>query len=356
MFPYAGSYRTAAGGTMVVTLQGWLIDLGSGSVSALSETGDPALFLLSPGFGGTPADGTVRFTAASAGAGDRLEQDGEGGGRVSATRLPVTRHDVRIQSGDASLAGTVVEPAVPGPRPGVVITHGSGRQVRQDADLFTNLFASLGFTVLTYDKRGTGDSGGAYPGERATDGNLNAYAADLVAVTRYLRGVPGVAGSRVGVYGGSQAGWVIPLAAQELPWLGFAVVAVGPAVTVSQQELYATMSGNGAFVPAASDDQIDADVRAAIGGFDPTPSLRRLTAPALWLLGGRDLHVPTRVSAANLAALRRPNLTVHVSPEADHALLATAHGLDAEDAMATRFAPDALAAIEAWVRDVGLVR
>lgn len=355
IFPFAGAYRTPEGGTVVVTQQGWLVDLRTGSVLTLSPLPGVGAFATGAGFAASPPQGTTRFTTGAAGTASGLVEQSPGGGTVAAARVVLQRREVRIRSGDATLAGTIVEPPGPGPRPGIVITHGAGTQVRQDADLFTILFAGLGFSVLTYDKRGVGDSGGTYPGERATESNLQQYAADLVAVMQYLQTAPGVDRTRVGVYGGSQAGWVIPLAAAQLPSFGFAVVAVGPAVTVTQQERYAAFSGDGAFVPPDADVVVDAAVRATSGGFDPAPALRRLTAPVLWLLGGNDRHVPTRVSAANLASLGRPNITVTVVPGADHALLDTPNGLDSEDATASRFAPAVFDAITAWARHAGLV-
>jgi hypothetical protein len=53
----------------------------------------------------------------------------------------------------------------PGAHPGIVVAHGSERGTRILYGIWVGLYASLGFTVLTYDKRGAGDSTGRWPGE-----------------------------------------------------------------------------------------------------------------------------------------------------------------------------------------------
>jgi len=93
-----------------------------------------------------------------------------GGRPLHAARLAFKETEVKIQAQGAVLAGTITEPLAAGPHPGIVIIHGSGPGPRIDYGTWVGAYASLGLTVLAYDKRGNGSSTGAYPGERAAPG------------------------------------------------------------------------------------------------------------------------------------------------------------------------------------------
>ena len=63
-------------------------------------------------------------------------------------------------NGDAKLAGTLIIPEGTAPRPAIALLHGSGPLTRHSFGPYPLFFASQGFAVLTYDKRGTGASTG----------------------------------------------------------------------------------------------------------------------------------------------------------------------------------------------------
>jgi len=57
------------------------------------------------------------------------------------------------------------------------------------------------------------------------------------------------------------------------------------------------LSGQGEHPAALSDEAIDKEVlRRGPGGVDPIPWIRTLRIPALWVYGGRDRHIPSRLS------------------------------------------------------------
>ncbi len=124
-------------------------------------------------------------------------------------RLPVRTLEVRF----GTLAGTLWIPAGAGKHAAVAIAHGSGVTPRQFAGPLPAYFASRGLVVLAYDKRGTGQSAGPYPGEAATTRNVDLYARDAAAAVRFLAAQPEVDRAKVGLAGQSQAGWVMALAA-----------------------------------------------------------------------------------------------------------------------------------------------
>jgi alpha-beta hydrolase superfamily lysophospholipase len=213
-------------------------------------------------------------------------------------------------------------PEGPGPFPGVVIVPAAGR--RQTIDLlqgWTNRFTALGFAVLRYDKRGTGSSSGRYRdvNPRSSLEVIPELAADAAAAAETLRRTAGIDTARIGLAGGSQAGWVIP-EAQGLARARFAVILSGPAVSVGLEIRHARRFADGLDSLA-----LRADLLAFRGerGYDPRQALERMRIPAIWLLGSRDERVPVPETVTILESLGardgRP-WTVHVFPGANHQL------------------------------------
>jgi pimeloyl-ACP methyl ester carboxylesterase len=66
------------------------------------------------------------------------------------------------------------------------------------------------------------------------------------------------------------------------------------------------------------------DFWSAVGNFDPLPYWRRVTIPALVLLGDRDSNVPSQQSRDRLNALSKENLRVVVFEGSGHGLEAPA--------------------------------
>jgi pimeloyl-ACP methyl ester carboxylesterase len=138
----------------------------------------------------------------------------------------------------------------------------------------------------------------------------------------------------------------------------FLVVFSGPAVTANENDLYQDLTGQGERPQQLSNRQIDAQVLSrGRGGIDPMPWIRNLRIPVLWLYGGRDEHIPARLSVRRLEPLvRKPgrDFSVDVFPDANHALVETRTGLTSEMLRSDRFAPELFAAVAAWLRRHGL--
>src|SRR5262245_37276703 len=79
---------------------------------------------------------------------------------------PAVAHSVDgvFASDGARLAYTLRFPGGPPPYPAVVVVHGSGEITRSVQAYFTNQLVAKGLAVLSYDKRGTGQSEGVYEG------------------------------------------------------------------------------------------------------------------------------------------------------------------------------------------------
>lgn len=215
------------------------------------------------------------------------------------------------------------------PVPAFVLVHGSGPVTRAHVRGDVRRLVRRGFAVLAYDKRGAGASSGVYA-QRGGDGAetwLRQLAADAARAFDALAGMPAVDAQRRGFFGASQAGWIIPLAAEltrERP--RFNVILSGAAVSTGAEQYYSDLTGDGARAARVTDRaEVERLTLAFSGGagFDPLPVLAANRVPTLWLLGARDLSVPTFASAQVLESIRtngNDTHTVIVYATADHGL------------------------------------
>src|SRR5262249_54344925 len=193
-------------------------------------------------------------------------------------RLDVRQYEVRFPNGKTTLAGTLTMPPGAWPHPAVVYVSGSGNTLREESHWLDGLFVSHGIAVLAYDKRGVGQSGGVCPGSLASETTIATLAGDAAAA-RCLSALPGIDRGRVGFYGISQGGWIIPQAAVRANGVAsWAVIESGPTVTQGESDTFASFAESQAIA--------DAEAQAhALGpsGYDPAPWIRQLTAPVVWL-------------------------------------------------------------------------
>ena len=349
---YSGAYRTAANSVYVVNGHGHLLNLQDSSFRQFYPTATPDRFTIGHSFAiPSPVEAEVSFHMAGSRA-DQLTIKPPTGSPVAAGRLLFKETEVQIPTtGGAVLAGTVTEPLTPGPHPGIVIVHGSGPGPRIDYGVWVGLYASLGLTVMAYDKRGNGSSTGKYPGEYPSDAALEIYATDAAATLRFLSSWPAVNPNRVGFHGGSQAGWVVPLAiARHQAPAAFVVLVSCPAVTVDQQGVWASFSNGSTTLPSALPEAMDAEVRATTSsGYVPATVLATIRQPMLWANGAADRQVPTTVNAEILRSLHHPNWDIEILPGVDHGLFENSSGLEGDDAKATKLASGLRDLIATWL-------
>jgi dienelactone hydrolase len=248
---------------------------------------------------------------------------------------------VRFTCEGAVQSGTIYMPAGEGPHPGVVWVFGDGpeRRLNYGAPL-VSMLVQAGVAVLSYDKRGVGESQGVCcPGDSQ---HFNLLAADAVGAVNVLRSMPAVDPRRVGLVGASQAAWVVAVAAARSRSIAFTAVGSGPTVTNGEELLYSLLTGEeGGGGGVLSKQAISYRLKqAGPSGFDPLPFLRQITVPGLWLYGAKDQSIPTDPCIAILEQLRREgkDLTIVVYPNAGHGLLDTPPS-----------DPDALPTLVRWV-------
>ena len=293
---------------------------------------------------------------------------------VPGKQIPLEVTNVTFQGAGVRLAGRLVMPQGSGRVPIVVLVHGSEHDSALKYYSLQRQFPAVGIGVFVYDKRGTGKSGGLYTQ------NYLLLADDAIAAMNEAKRLAGTRAGRIGYQGGSQGGWVAPLAAKIAP-VDFVIVGFGLAVSPLDEVREATAfdltsRGYGPDVVAkamhiadavsaviVSDfrkgyDQLDA-VKAKYGkepwfkyvrgdiafylletpeaklreqgpvllagvpaNYDPMPVLRNLDTPQLWILAADDHDAPSAETERRLRALQAKGkpITVAVFPNTEHGI------------------------------------
>jgi dienelactone hydrolase len=294
-----------------------------------------------------PTVGTATFTAAGA-----VWQG------TTASRVPIQEQEVFVRSGAALLACTLAIPPGSGRRAAVVFAHGAGVAPRSFNSINSLFFNHLGLATLSCDKRGVAQSGGAYPGEFPSQAAVNQYARDVEAQARFMAAQPEIDAARVGVAGASQAGWIMPVAAAREQAIRFMVGFVSPSLTQGETDLWASLNDQGRSPPTRTDEEMEADVRrSGPSGVDPMPSIRAMRIPALWLYGGKDRTVPSRLCVERLDPITREpgrDFSYRVFPGGTHGLVLTQNGLLDEQARSSRMVEGLYGTIRDWLSARGL--
>jgi len=250
---------------------------------------------------------------------------------ANAQNPSVTQHDVSFISQGVTLRGALYLPDKT-PFAAVVWVDGAGKTRRNPG--LAGFLAGRGLATLTYDKRGVGESGGVYAGQEVGTNNVSRenlalLASDAAAALQFLHGEAELRGVPLGFIGGSQAGWIIPLAAVKNHGARFMVLWSGAVETTHEDILFEHLALPD---PTFWDHRTHEEVRKIMAAtadtlawpdFDPRSPLSRLTIPGLWLFGGRDRNVDVDLSIARLKPLiaaGHPNYTFRLFPEYDHQL------------------------------------
>ena len=217
--------------------------------------------------------------------------------------------EVTFTSHGVQLSGSIVFPEDQPLKAAVVFVHGSGPQTRNL--YWAERFASFGIAALVYDKRGVGASGGNYEGKQSVSGyNIDLLADDanaaLIALTRH----PAVNGTLVGFAGISQAGWIVPRAAENAEKLNFVLLWSGPVTKVSEEDIFSkyTRDIDGKHVPSYQEALSARDAPYIWPDFlgedtDAGAIMVNIDVPALWIFGARDGSVPVDLSIERLESL-----------------------------------------------------
>ncbi|HEX3476797.1 MAG TPA: alpha/beta hydrolase [Kofleriaceae bacterium] len=364
---HVGAYRLSDGRVIDLAPDdaGLRYRMFDGTTGALRAAGDGAW---ASTLGWTDRPDGKRFVLGACGTGE-LRVDGALGQRID---FDVT--ETRFQGRGVELAGRLVLPKGRQRVAIAVLIHGSEDTSARKLYSLQRLLPAEGIGVFVYDKRGTGESGGAYTQD------FGVLADDAVAAMREARRLAAGRAGRVGFQGGSQGGWVAPLAASRAP-VDFVVVSFGLAVSPIEEdqqevELEMRLAGHGPDAIAKALEVARAAEAVFMSGFtdgiarfdalraryrtepwykdlrgnmtrlilpfsaqdlrekgpayrfgtplhyDSMPVLRTVGAPQLWILGEDDLEAPSAETARrikSLAAQGRP-ITLAMFPHAEHGM------------------------------------
>lgn len=203
---HVGVYQTASGSIIDLApvagadLRWRAFDGQVGRISA----GEDGLWSGTTGW--TDQPNPARFDLGECGT-TRLTIEGLDGYNGVAERIALDVIDTEFESDGLTLAGRLVLPQGTEPVPIAVWVHGSEHDSALDWAYAQRMLPAQGVGVFVYDKRGTGASEGEY------SQNFEALAGDAAEALRRAREMAGPRAGRVGLFGGSQGGWVAPLAA-----------------------------------------------------------------------------------------------------------------------------------------------
>lgn len=218
-----------------------------------------------------------------------------------------TIQDIKFKSQGINIAGSILTPK--NPFAAVVIVHGSD-PVKREME-FAKRLAKEGIAVLTYDKRGVGESGGVYVGPSVGTNNidttnLNLLSSDANEAVKTFRTNFKNKEIPIGLVGFSQAGWIIPITANRNPQIEFMVLFSCPTITTLEQLRFQFYTnGDNKFW----ENHTDTDAREHIKNdpdkyqfvaTDPKISLNTLSIPGLWLFGEKDIQIPVKLCIEQL--------------------------------------------------------
>lgn len=335
---------------------------------------------------------------------------GPAGALQAYARVPVEITDVTFEHDGLTFSGRLLWPAGAETAPLVIHTHGSEQWSAVRSGSFAWMLAAQGIASFVYDKRGTGQSEGEYTQD------FYVLAADARAALAQAQSMVGDRASSVGYMGGSQGGWISPLAASESD-VDFVVALYGMAVNPLQEDRYEITQNlaragwgeeeqaKGAALSQAAGVVIASNFTEGFAEFDrlrrayrdepwyedlsgeftsemlpypeiglrivgpmrsqhtswnyePVPVLRALDIPQFWMIAADDGEAPPAETIARIRALQaegRP-IDMAVYPGADHGMILTERNGDEE--RQTGYVRDYYRQIGAWItaRDLSLAR
>ena len=306
--------------------------------------------------------------------------------------------EVSFRVNGFSIVGDLRTPLTGNEHPAIIMVHGSGNATRYGAVPFEPLieiFLRQGFAVLSWDKPGSGASMGEFePGY-----TLTGRADILVEAVKLLSINPNIRSSSIGLWGISQAGWVMPIASNKTGDISFMIVVSGGGEDSIEQQAYlvsqvvACEGGSMEQVENAdrywsqmakatnyNDYREAADILINIPGvteysgltvseedqwspwpreidafFDPMDVIKQTTIPMLVFFGELDKNIdPVQGVLAYESALKEAgneNYLIKVIEDVGHILTPATTGCLSES-VSSEYIPEYLITLEEWISDL----
>lgn len=250
--------------------------------------------------------------------------------------------DFSIKNGDITITGTLDLPSIPGPYPVMIFIPGSGRETREADKPAQSVLLPQGIALFRYDKRGLGQSTGAYQNVNLQNSAqlIPERASDVLAIVNFLATHQDINPKQIFLWGTSQGAWVAPLVANQSNKVAFIICVNGGGSSVGIEIYYDDLAGN----TSLSISQLTAMLANYAGapGYDPAAALQALNVPALWLYGGMDRSNPTFYDIAQLEKIkqeRNKDITILLFANMNHDLI---------DVNTGQFDPEFFPKIIAW--------
>jgi dienelactone hydrolase len=328
-------------------------------------------FLCGSGVKVYPVQAAVHFTINQTGQVTALQWKPKNAPALAGTPIQLPEEEISFTNGDVTLSGTLVLPLTKAPHPAVVVCGGSDPWVRSELRALADFFAVNGVAALIYDKRGCGSS----TGDLNTSG-FDDSAGDALAGLELLKNRPDINPHQIGLWGISEGGWIVSLAASRSTDVAFIISISGAGITPEADGAYqvehwmkaagySKADGNEArslfllnsrYWATGSDwNEVETACKAdqkkpwynanpflrngvsdllhssAFGGdkhyqlirnYDPVPALRKVHCPVLAVLGELDVLVPARKSAdiwkTALTEAGNHDVVIKMFPHTDH--------------------------------------
>ncbi len=315
----------------------------------------------------------------------------------------VIRHDTEkfvFESGHFKIVGELRIPSGEGKYPLVIMVHGDGPARMTYFFALKKCFLRAGYATLMWDKPGFGQSTGKFSQSR-----LRAERAEILqdAISRG-KSHPRIDAGRIGVWGISQAGYVIPMALPKTDDISFMIMVGCPGENGIQQTAYLIrkqLQFEGAseleareaeshFIQIYYAETFEQYIRHAKplydnpvqrklgfvsalwdetnwkphspdeeGFFDPMDVIEKVTIPALAFFGEKDTQAdPIQGVNAYKQALTKAgnkNFRVELIPDADHNIILSETGSMKERSSRSakewqNYAPEYLEIMEDWLK------
>lgn len=317
-------------------------------------------------------------------------------------RVPLEITDTTFEHDGLTFSGRLIWPEGVERAPLVVHTHGSESWSAVRSGSMQYMLAAEGIASFVYDKRGTGQSEGKYSQD------FYALAGDAVAALGEARRLAGDRSEQVGFLGGSQGGWIAPLAASQSN-VDFVVALYGMAVNALQEDRYEieqnlaragwgeAEQAKGAELSAAAGEIMRSDFQSGYAEFnrlreqykdepwyqdvegeftnemlphpeialriigpmrgqgtswdyEPMPVLRALETPQFWMIAADDTEAPPGETITRIRSLQaegRP-IDMAIYPGADHGMILTERNGD--ERRQTAFVENYFRQVAAWIK------
>jgi hypothetical protein len=315
------------------------------------------------------------------------------------------REEIRFDSDHFKIIGDLHIPNPEKKQPAIIFVHGDGparRRYSREPNRIMRHFLDIGFACFFYDKPGYGESTGKF-----TRGKLfEERASILVDAVSVLKKHPAINPKQIGLWGISQAGWVMPKAIAKTKDIAFMIAISCAGIDGVEQSAYlvekqvlcegydeaeakkarqhyrqrARAKTYQEYLEAAeyldqnpvvssmkwggilSEDRFSPRSPSNEGFFNPITLIEKITIPVLAIFGEKDTQVdPFQGAEAYEKALKKAGnqfSQVKLFPEADHGIILSKTGCMKEQRERYRlknppgYAPGYIELMQNWLENL----